>query len=337
MTRLPIAATLALAAATSLACEKTGAYGDMDSIIVATSPDLWAEVQDSIYAALEPRVFTVRQERTFQVTFQDPFNTDWRNLREFKQELLIGRSTDPWMAPALEQVKAAELSPPQVIQTYNVWARGQNVTMLLLTPDGGAEEVFSLLDELHELYDSQFRQFTRNRMFITGRDSALADTLIQEAGFSLIVPQVYFWDRQDSVFIFRNDNPDPSELIRQVAVTWRSPDTGDLTQEELLAWREHVAAAYYGIPQETNLQHVAEIRGTQSGRDVFQVQAVWENPPDYEWPAAGPFLTRTVACPEVARTYLLDAWLYAPGRSKYEYMIQLETILDSFECGVTED
>jgi len=310
MMRLPFAATLALAAATSLACEKTGAYGDADSIIVATSPELWAEVEDSIYGALESRVFTVRQERTFQVTYQDPFNVDWRNLREFKQELLIGRATDPWMAPALKQVEQSEISPPQVIQTYNVWARGQNVTMLLLTPEGGAEEVFLLLEELHEMYDNQFRQFARNRMFMTGRDSALADTLIHEAGFSLIVPQVYVWDRQDSVFIFRNDNPDPSELIRQVAVTWRSPEVGEVTREELLAWRADVAAAYYGVPQEV------------------------ENPPDYSWPAAGPFLTRAVTCPDDTRTYMLDAWLYAPGRAKYEYMIQLETILDSFECEV---
>jgi hypothetical protein len=37
-----------------------------------------------------------------------------------------------------------------------------------------------------------------------------------------------------------------------------------------------------------------------------------------------------VQCGE--RTYLVDGWLYAPGSPKYEYMIQLGTILDSFEC-----
>jgi hypothetical protein len=31
--------------------------------------------------------------------------------------------------------------------------------------------------------------------------------------------------------------------------------------------------------------------------------------------------------------YLLDAWLYAPGRPKHEFMIQLSTILDTFRCG----
>ena len=35
------------------------------------------------------------------------------------------------------------------------------------------------------------------------------------------------------------------------------------------------------------------------------------------------------------RMYLLDAWLYAPGKEKYEYMIQLQTILGSFRCGAS--
>lgn len=43
-------------------------------------------------------------------------------------------------------------------------------------------------------------------------------------------------------------------------------------------------------------------------------------------------MTYTVTCDEQDRTYLIDAWLYAPGREKYEYIIQLETIVDSFSC-----
>jgi hypothetical protein len=41
-----------------------------------------------------------------------------------------------------------------------------------------------------------------------------------------------------------------------------------------------------------------------------------------------------ITCEQQNRTYLLDTWLYAPGprRSKYEYMIQLQTILGTFEC-----
>jgi hypothetical protein len=40
-----------------------------------------------------------------------------------------------------------------------------------------------------------------------------------------------------------------------------------------------------------------------------------------------------VPCPAQDKTYFIDAWLFAPGKKKYEYMIQLQTILNSFRCG----
>ncbi len=328
------APVLALAALIPLACDQTGAYGDMDSIIVGTSPELWEQISEPLVSALEPRVYTVRAEKTFQVTFQDPFHEDWRNLREFKQELLIGRATDLWMTEAVAELDE-EPAPPQIAQVYDVYARGQNVTLMILSEDGGAEEVLGLLDELHQLYDGQFRTFARSRMFVSGRDSALADTLSREAGFSVLVPDVYFWDRQDSVFLFRNDNPDPSELIRQVMVTWRSPATPEIDREGILEWRSEVAATYYGTPQLVDLTVVNERAIEVDQRPGLEVQAVWENPPDLDWPAGGPFISRAVWCPSDERTYLLDAWLYAPGKDKYEYMIQLQTILDSFRCGLS--
>ncbi|HSG46634.1 MAG TPA: DUF4837 family protein, partial [Longimicrobiales bacterium] len=163
--------------------------------------------------------------------------------------------------------------------------------------------------------------------------SALADTLSRTAGFSVVVPEVYYWDQRDSVFVFRNDNPDPSELIRQVAVTWRTPIPGELDGEELLAWRAELAAAHYSYPQTVDLSNAQAGPFMHERLSAYQVQAVWQNPPDANWPAAGPFILWAVACPSQDRLYLLDAWLYAPGREKYEYMIQLQTILESFRCG----
>ena len=45
----------------------------------------------------------------------------------------------------------------------------------------------------------------------------------------------------------------------------------------------------------------------------------------------------SVACPAQDRLYFLDSWLYAPGKDKWEYIIQLETILQTFRCGTNAD
>lgn len=315
-------------------CDKTGAFGDETSIITAMEPQLWSSVEDDVQAALEPTIYTVRDERAFTVTYQDPGEQMWGRLRQFRQLLLVGTGDEPFLEEVMDRVDRDELGErPQVMQLRNVWARGQLATLVLLPESGGVEAFRELLPDLGEMYDAQYRRLALARMFVSGRDSTLARQLREEAGFSLLLPEVYYWDQQDSVYIFRNDNPDPSELIRQVTVTWRTPIPDSLDGEEILEWRDELAEEFYSVPQAVDLSEAEAGPFHHERLSAYQVQAVWQNPPDVNWPAAGPFILWAVACPSQDRLYLLDAWLYAPGREKYQYMIQLQTILESFRCG----
>jgi hypothetical protein len=316
----------------SAACDKQGAWGETNSIIIASSPELWGEVMDTVRGALEPRIRTVRDELMFQVTHQEPGGELWPNMRRFRQLLLVGTPDAEWMQDAVGKLRS-EPALPSITQVYDVWARDQLVTLLLLPREGDAESVRAMLPQLGELFGEQYHQWAVNRMFLSGVDSAGAETLRNEAGFSLVLPSVYRWRDQDSVYVFRNDNPDPAELIREIVVTWRSPAPETIDADGMLAWRAELAAEHYSYPQLVDLTDAAMGPLEHQGRDGHQVQAVWRNPPEANWPAGGPFILRAIPCPEQDRLYLIDAWLYAPGEQKYEYMIQLETILDSFSCG----
>ena len=310
-------------------CDKTGAYGNVNSIIVGASIELWEAVGETVTTGLEPTIFTVREERSFRITHQDPLLPDWEILREFKQVLLIGAASDPWIAEALEEEEhEAPLAPPEIFQLTNIWARGQLVTVLLLPQGRGAADVEAHLPELLALFREQYRRYAQSRMFVSGRDSLLADTLRAVGGFAIDLPRVYRWDYRDSIFMFRNDNPDPAELIREIAVTWRSPIPEPLADRDVLEWRLALTRNFYTDEQlvEGELEP-----GRALGDGTYEIHGIWESVPD-AWPAAGPFTTRTRVCPEQDRLYLLDSWLYAPGKDKYEYMLQLEYILDSFEC-----
>jgi hypothetical protein len=323
---IPLALVTLLAA-----CDKPGAWGDVNALIVASQPGAWATVQDSVESALEPRVYTVRDEKAFRVTHVDPASGDWGNLSRFVQVVLIGSADEPFVQQALAERRGeAPLVPPQIVQVYDVWARGQQVTILLVEP-GRWDQSLELMEPLYSLLDEQYRQWARNRMFISGADTALQTSLMAEAGFSLLLPEVYVWEARDSVYRFRNDNPDPSELIREVVVSWRTPIPEEGGREFFLDWRADLVAANYNFPQVVPEDGIMASPGTVGDRDAYQVQGIWENPPG-EFPAAGPFILRAVECPSQNRLYLLDAWLYAPGKDKYEYMLQLETILNSFKC-----
>jgi len=327
-TVLPIAALALLITGCG---ETSQPWGELRSIIVGTSDAQWEAVSDMVESALETRIVTVRQEKTIVVTHQIPAGEEWGMLRRFKQLLLIGTAQDAWMTEALERADQESFNPPEVFQVHDIWARDQVVTVMLLASGGGAE-VEPLLDPLHDLLDGQYRDWVKNLMFMTGVNEALADSLWESAQFSLLLPQLYQRRTEDSVYMFRNDNPDPSELIRQITVTWRTHSPERVSEDELLAWRQEVVDEHFGYPQVLDLD-LAESRRLQHGEVIMdEIRAVTANPPVDAFPAGGPSITRSIPCPQQGRDYLVDAWLYAPGRDKYQYILQLETILDTFRC-----
>jgi len=327
-------AFVAVVALFPLACGEMSmgvAYGDYNGIVAAMDPALWDQVDDDVSAALEPTLVTVRDEKTFTVTYQDPTLPEWRNLRRFRQLLLVGTGEEAWMHDAVAHSEQA-VAGPGLYRVNDVWSRGQQVTIVVVRTATAVDELRSHLSKINQTLDAQYRAWVKDRMFLTGVDSALADTLMAEGRFQILVPDVYRWIHEDSLFQFRNDEPDPSELIRNITVTWRSPIPPDMQPEGILAWRAEVAA-HYSEPQDVDLTVVDAGPFEFRGRPAYQIRATWKNPPELNGPAAGPFVTRAVICPEQRRMYLVDAWLYAPGKDKYEFMIQLETILDSFRCG----
>ena len=313
------------------ACDLPSSIGDHTRIVAAIPQAQREALEPAVAAALEPRSFTVRNERIFDVAHVDPTSEDWVDFRKVRQVLVVGEAADPWVSPALDRVDGAIPRAPAVLQAQNVWARPQLVTIVLLPPGAQPSVAAERMPEVGQLYVSQLEQYARSRMFVSGEQTQLADSLSRIAGFSLRIPRVYRTSEPEvGVFLFRNDQPDPSQLIRQVTVTRRPSVEVEMTPEAALQWRSEVAARTTTPPQRTDSLQSGITDLTVGDRPAVQAQGTWSNPPG-DWPAAGPVITRMVDCGQ--HTFLVDAWLYAPGRAKYEYMVQLQTILDSFRCG----
>jgi hypothetical protein len=312
------------------ACGKTVAIGDQDTLIVAVPGAAWDALQDDIERALEPRTFTVRDERILTVTPVDPESEDWGTYRRFRQVLLIGEPGDPWVSAALGRVRG-QPSAPGVYTARDVWATTQSVTIALLPPGSRPDQVRPMLPAIGDTLVQRYREFAQARMFASGVDTDGERSLMAEAGFALTLPKVYRHERPESgTFVFRNDQPDPSSLIRSVLVTWRPLDAVEVSPDAVRAWREEVAERYYEPPQVTEADGDRVHMDPHTG--VLSIPGVWSNPPG-GFPAAGPFVTRLVPCPAQDRVYLLDGWLYAPGQPKFAYMVQLDVIMNSFRCG----
>ena len=70
---------LLVAAVVLAGCSDTTrlAMGEVNSIIVVADDSLWAQVSDTMLTALQPRIFAVRDEPTFQLTHTAPTSEHW--------------------------------------------------------------------------------------------------------------------------------------------------------------------------------------------------------------------------------------------------------------------
>jgi len=330
-----LAVSLATLGLTALfvGCEQPRAHGDQNAVIVAIDEELWFEVEEVFRAQMEPTIQTVRREQPFRITQADPqIEEAWGQLQRFRRMVAVGTESTPWVAAALEKHDGTDATAPDVLEVPDVWARGQKVWVMLLPEDDPTAHVEELAGRILERMDEEFRQFVRNRMYISGRDTVLADSLAQNVGFSMLFPNVYRYSVQDSVFRFRNDNPSPAELIREIAVTWWEPaPEEDPDRQQVIEWRDHLVNTYYVNPQALDTTVVSFGPIQVDGARGVEFQSAWQSLPD-AWPAGGPFISRAIRCPDQDRLYLMDAWVYAPDRDKYEYVIQLQNILNSFRC-----
>jgi hypothetical protein len=313
------------------ACSKPSAWGEATSLILVASDEFWPTIEDSTYRALEPTFVTTREEKKFQVTQIDPSNPELGDLLPFRQVILLGTPDSPLVLAAGE---AANVTPESgsIITAADVWARGQLVSVVVAEPGREEETWLQSLPDLIELIDGRYRDWVLERMFVSGVDSAAADSLAGRFGLSLHVPRVYeLVIREgplDTMVILRNDNPDPSELIRSVLLTWR-PRLVELTDDVALDWRSAIDSIHYNVAQRAEPAEAGSRSFQIDGREALEVRGTWVD--EGTFPAAGPYIDWLVQCPD--RTVLIDAWLYAPRKPKYEYMIQLEQILSSFTCG----
>ncbi len=317
-------------------CDNPQAWGEANSLIVLAPDSLWEQVADTTYAILEPTVFTTRDEKQYVITQVDPTTEQSADLRVFRNVIVFGTVADPDLAAvAAAAGHTFESVPvPEVFQARDVWARGQTVTAVVLRETREVESWVSQLPAVLAMIDSSYRDWVRNKMFVTPPDTALAEDLERRFGFSMLVPEVYDHvaretETGDSLVIVRNDNPDPGVLIRSILVQPRAR-VDSLTAEIALEWRAGIDSVHYNVAQGLRTDRSAVTRFSIDGHPALEVTGIWEDE-EGDFPAAGPFLVWLVNCP--TRTLFIDAWLYAPNESKYEYLLQLQGILGSLRCG----
>jgi Domain of unknown function (DUF4837) len=308
------------------------AMGEPTSLIVVATDSLWTEAGERVEAALEPRIFAVHDETTFELTQVAPTTANWTQLQRFRQIVTIGASTDPWVAAVLEGADGSGTTP-RIVERNDVWARNQSVTAVVLPSSNAADALATQLDQLGALLDSRFRKYALARMFASDSNVVLRDSLSRRAGFSILLPNIYQpMQPADTVYAFHNRNEVGGDLFRTITVAWHNGVDASMTPASVLEWRDKLTPMVFDLAQKTMTDHFESKLVDGAAAGSIEVQGVWAGT-DPSFPTGGLFIDRVIVCPDQNRTYFLEAWMYGPSRRKYEYLLQFEHILGSFRCG----
>lgn len=310
------------------ACGSGPAFGSDNAVIAVVAPEVRDQVEPLIRRTFETLRFTTRPEPVFQVTFTTP--AELGNFRRWERLIVVEPTTDPLLLPDLVDVPA---NGPVVARVEDEWARGQTIWVLGgETPAATVELVAAQVDSLYRQIYRRFARHHAERMWASGRDSALTGRLQDSLGFSILLPRVYQsapGSAQPSTRVWYNQDP-----RRVVSLHWR-PAPPNLTADTVLAVRRDWGHQVFpgdslmlggdSIPSGPSAPRVSEAR--LGGRPAVRIQGVWHGADG----GAGVFLTYGLICGD--RLVLLDGNLYAPDRNKIPYLLQLERIFDTFRCG----
>jgi hypothetical protein len=304
--------------------------GHPHEVVAVVSAERWSELEGPVRDAIERRVSGVSDERVFTVVHQEPYGEGWEERSRAPQLVLIGTLEDPWIQEALDEAETP-LREPGLGRVLGVWADGQVANVVVVPEAGEDDHLEEHLAGVYAQLHADFRAIVRAEMYASGANTELADTLWENEGFGILVPNSYSWSRTDSAFLFWPEDEAAADVERRISVSWLNPAPPSLELDEVLAWRERMAREHYDTPQEGAGRVTAE-RIAFSGYVALEVRGQWRRRTESGESQEGALLSRVAVCEGQNRAYLLDSWLHTPAPETYGYVVQLETILDTFRC-----
>jgi len=349
--RMPLLAALVLAGTLLSGCTKGPAYGSDNALIAVLGADLPAGLEDTLRIAFEREVFTTRPERIIEITATTP--SELGEFERWRRLLVVEALPGAILVPELVDFDDRDAI---VAEVEDVWARDQTIWVVAAsTPEETARLAASVADSLYDVIHQRYVERHVERMWASEPDSALAETLLAELGFTFVPPRVYREAPRSAppdTRMFYNEEP-----RRIVSLHWR-PAPDSLTVDEVLRARRSWGEAAFpdealsvpgpapagddtastgeeaGTPEEGpatpatgGVTHLAAQRTELAGRDAVRLQGLWR---ETDGTSGGLFVTYGTVCGD--RLVLLDGNLYAPERDKYPYLIQFDRIFRTFRC-----
>lgn len=213
------------------------------------------------------------------------------------------------------------------------WAQGQIIFFIY---GFGHEKLAECFREKYGAIATRIREHDREQLdaatYLNGINGPLIDSLRNALGLGLKIPgEFVLASNRNNIFWLRSEYTESSHNLVITRVDYQ--DQAQLTNSsvrmlrdsfcrEVVRTRTPGSYMYINDKDLPLLYYQEEIRG----RYARIMRGVWEMSDDY---MGGPFTTWLILSEDQRSIYFIDAWVYAPGKEKRDYMQRLEHIVSS--------
>ncbi|HUU28516.1 MAG TPA: DUF4837 family protein [archaeon] len=311
--------------------EKPRAFGREKEILVICENNIWAAIENDLRKKVEVPIHAVRWEPIFEISQVEEKLVS--HYKEWDKIILIESLENMKLLPqVVDEATLKKIGEGQGLffSNIDIWARGQRVAGLAAAKDDQLHPLVKFYgsrifkDFLHQLEEQE-----KVRMFSSGINKNLSDSLLQCCGFSFTLPNVYERTLQDSLpenkLLFTHQDP-----VRSIFIGWSDspPIITDYSQESLAGMRDQMLADIYPgnftLPERVDTSTVIS-----GGLSRLRVYGVWENRKEI---SGGIYISQIIESPYDKRRYYIDCLLFCPDArlNKYRFIFQLDRIMNSF-------
>ena len=330
---------------------RSEAIGEEGEVTVVIDSTLWdGPVGEALRDQLGGPIFTLpSQEPAFEIQQLSLISQQVLDMAQARKNVVFVASLDDTTTNEArfiksilseEALQAILDGGTAVVPRDNVWRKRQQVFYITAaSPEG----LVTAIEEDGPGIVYKFNEVSRRRlqreMFDIGRQPEIERYLMDNHGFAVHGQHDYMvamdtsnfiWLRRNlsdtwrSVFIYYEENADPSKLSPEWIYQIRDRLTRRFVQGTLGGWVE--------IDQRRPLES-EEINFKD--RYAYEVRGLWhmvgeENGVKFPFGEGGPFLTYAFYDEPTGRLYLIDGMVFAPNYPKREFLRQLEVIAYTF-------
>jgi hypothetical protein len=324
---------------------KPSAYGKPSEVVVVADKQLWEGAVGDTFRYYYSSAFLIlpQPEPILDLIHFTPQQLAEEPVRkELRTYVILGNLADessPSTKLITQDIGAENIRLLRENKNKNTkvghdrWARGQMVIYQYALSES------QLIDNLKANYPSivkRIREFDQKSITKTayqaGENTALMNQVKEKVDVEVKIPGDYFlalYDSTNQTFWMRKETDYLSSniLMRKLKYT----NEQQLTKEGILKLRNEMGRRYISSSAEATFMRTNDVdlpvfTKAMEINNLYALEArgIWDIVNDF---MGGPFISYMIHDPQTNDLLFIDAFVFAPGKSKRKYMQHLETIV----------